>query len=120
MEEIKRAPRRAHSAELRARVLVECAQPGASVAAVAMAHGLDANPVCQWRHKASSGSTAGVLARVSKSSGEFVAPALPPQSVGVPAGDIRVELRRGATAMSIHWPVQCSAECAAWLRGWLK
>ena len=120
MEEIKRAPRRAHSAELRAQVLVECAKPGASVAAVAMAHGLNANLVRKWRHKASSGSTAGVLARVSKSSGEFVALALPPQSVGVSSGDIRIELRRGATAMSIHWPVQCSAECAAWLRGWLK
>jgi len=120
MERIKRAPRRKHSTELRSQVLGECAQPGASVAAVAMAHGLNANLVRKWRHKASSGSTAGVLARVSKSSGEFVALALPLQSVGVPAGDIRIELRRGATAMRIHWPVQCSAECAAWLRGWLK
>ena len=37
MEDIKRAPRRAHREELRSQVLSECAQPGASVAAIAMA-----------------------------------------------------------------------------------
>ncbi|MGH6639848.1 MAG: transposase, partial [Polaromonas sp.] len=49
MEYIKRAPRRAHSEELRSQVLAECAQQGASVAAVAMAHGLNANLVRKWR-----------------------------------------------------------------------
>ena len=57
---------------------------------------------------------------ISKSSGEFVALALSPQGCVAAPDDIRIELRRGATAMSIHWPVQCSAECAAWLREWLK
>jgi transposase len=120
MEEVKRAPRRAHSAELRTQVLVECALPGASVAAVAMAHGLNANLVRKWRHKASSGSTAGVLARVNKSSGEFVALALPPQSVGESVGDIRIELRRGATTMAITWPAAAAIECAAWMRELLR
>ena len=46
--------------------------------------------------------------------------ALSSQGAAVSPGDIRIELRRGATAMSIHWPVQSSAECAAWLREWLK
>ena len=116
MEEIKRAPRRAHSAELRAQVLVECAKPGASVAAVAMAHGLNANLVRKWRHKATGDSVPAALTRVNKSSGEFVALALPPQGAEVSSGDIRIELRRGAMAMSIHWPVQGAGECAAWLR----
>ena len=60
------------------------------------------------------------LAQVNKNSGEFVALALSNESAAVSPGDIRIELRRGATAMSIHWPVQSSAECAAWLREWLK
>jgi len=90
MERIERALRRKHSTELRSQVLGECAQPGDSVPAA--------------------------LTRVNKSSGEFVALALSPQGAEVSSGDIRIELRRGATAMSIHWPVQCSAECAAWLR----
>lgn len=30
--------------------------------------------------------------------------------------DIRVEVRRGDTTITVHWPVQASQECAAWLR----
>ncbi|KRB99903.1 4-hydroxybenzoyl-CoA reductase [Hydrogenophaga sp. Root209] len=35
-----------------------------------------------------------------------------------PAGgqDIRVELRRGDTTLTVHWPVLASQDCAAWLR----
>jgi transposase len=36
-----------------------------------------------------------------------------------PAADIRVELRRGATTVTIVWPAQAAGECAAWLREWL-
>ncbi len=60
MEYIKRAPRRAHSTELRSQVLSECAQPGASVAAVAMAHRLNANLVRKWQ-KAGAASWAGLV-----------------------------------------------------------
>jgi len=34
--------------------------------------------------------------------------------------DIRVEIRRGATAITVCWPLPAAAECAAWLRDWLK
>jgi carbon monoxide dehydrogenase subunit G len=30
--------------------------------------------------------------------------------------DIRVEVRRGDTTLTVHWPVQASQDCAAWLR----
>src|SRR5438093_6671865 len=43
------APRRRHGAELKAKVLAECDEPGASVAAVAQSHGLNANLVHKWR-----------------------------------------------------------------------
>ena len=120
MEEVKRAPRRKHSTELRSRVLAECARPGASVAAVAMAHGLNANLVRKWRIRATGGSEPAALAQVNKNSGEFVALELPAQGGAVSSGDIRIELRRGATTMSIHWPVHGAGACAAWLREWLK
>ena len=39
----------------------------------------------------------------------------------VPAlGDIRIEVRRGNTAIKVEWPVQASGDCAAWLRDWLR
>jgi transposase len=40
--------RRTHGAEVKAAVLAECAQPGASIAAVALSHGLNANLVRKW------------------------------------------------------------------------
>ena len=45
----KGAPRRRHSKLLKAQVLAECSEPGASVAAIAQAHGLNANLVHKWR-----------------------------------------------------------------------
>ena len=47
--QIKSAPRRRHAAELKARVLAACDEPGASVAAIARAHDLNANLVHKWR-----------------------------------------------------------------------
>ena len=44
----RRANRRVHDAEFKARVLGECRRPGASVAAVALAHGLNANLLRKW------------------------------------------------------------------------
>jgi transposase len=52
MTDHKKLPRRRHSKELKAQVLAECAQPGASVAGVALAHGINANVVHKWRRQA--------------------------------------------------------------------
>jgi transposase len=50
---------------------------------------------------------------------EFIAlPLVSPGSTTLP--DIRIELRRGATTVSITWPGQAAGECAAWLREWLR
>jgi len=43
------APRRRHDAEFKAKVLAACDEPGASISGVALAHGLNANLVRQWR-----------------------------------------------------------------------
>lgn len=43
-----KSQRRVHGAEFKAQVLAECQQPGASVAAVALAHGLNINLVRKW------------------------------------------------------------------------
>jgi transposase len=45
----RHASRRRHPAELKDKVLADCEEPGASVAAVAQAHGLNANLVHKWR-----------------------------------------------------------------------
>ena len=43
-----KSQRRVHGAEFKAQVLAECQQPGASVAAVALAHGLNVNLLRKW------------------------------------------------------------------------
>ncbi len=43
MATVKRRTRRDYSPERKARILAECAAPGASVAKIAMAHGVNAN-----------------------------------------------------------------------------
>ena len=118
MEYIKRAPRRSHSAELRSQVLAQCALAGASVASVAMAHGLNANLVRKWRN--ASTVTPVKSSALTRNTGEFVALSLAQHSAPSSPDEIRIELRRGATTMSIHWPTQGEAECAAWLREWLR
>jgi transposase-like protein len=52
MEQASRASRRLHDKELKRQVLAECTEPGASVAWVAMAHGLNANLVHKRRRLA--------------------------------------------------------------------
>ena len=43
----------------------------------------------------------------------------PPPPALLPA-DIQIELRRGATAMKITWPIAAAADCAAWMRELLR
>ena len=78
MKDSKKIVRRRHSAELKAQVLSECAQPGASVASVAMSHGINANIVHKWRRRA--GGAALPLA-------SFVPVALPAPTRTLPADD---------------------------------
>jgi transposase len=114
MEHSKRAPRRRHADELKARVLVECAKPGASVAQVALSNGLNANLVHKWRRQ---GSGSGSAVAPLREANAFIPLALP---AAAEASDIRIELRRGAVAVHLTWPVTAATQCAAWLREVLK
>jgi transposase len=115
MEDAKRQTRRRHSSELKALVLGQCAKPGASVARVAMAHGLNANVVHKWRRQSDGGSAKSKNREVST----FIPLSLP-ASQAAPVADIRIELRRGATAVNVTWPMAGAAECAAWMRELLR
>ena len=107
--------RRRYSADAKARVLVECAVAGASVAKVAMAHGINANVVHRWRQLARESE---VPAKAVNT--EFVPVALPAQPDSTPVGEIRIELRRGAVAMTVVWPVSAATEFAVWIRELLR
>ena len=122
--------RRRHSAQLKASVLEQCAVPGASVAKVAMSHGLNANIVHGWRKLARERDAAGVVptpgltimpAKPVAGVPQFVPVSLTPTSPPTPPpADIQIELRRGATAVKITWPVTAAADCATWMRELLR
>ena len=121
--------RRRHGAQLKALVLQQCAVPGASVAKVAMLHGLNANIVHGWRNLARERAAAGVVptpslaivpAKPVAGVPQFVPVSLTPTSSPPTPADIQIELRRGATAMKITWPIAAAAECAAWMRELLR
>ena len=114
IQAIRPASRRRYSAELKAQVLAQCDAPGASVAKVAMAHGINANVVHRWRQLVREDRRA-----VAPPCSEFVAVPLTMAAPPGSSGEIRIQLRRGATAMTIAWPVSAAGDCAAWLREWL-
>jgi transposase len=120
--------RRRHSAELKALVLAQCAAPGASVAKVAMSHGVNANIVHGWRKLAreregaalSPPSPATLPAKAAASVPQFLPVSMAQTTSPPPPVDIQIELRRGAAAMKITWPIAAAAECAAWMRELLR
>lgn len=119
--------RRVHSAEFKAAVLAACQQPGASVAAVALANGVNANLVRKWMIGRGLKRTGLAAPRPRPSSlaadaspMNFVPlalPATPVAAVGAEAERcIRIELRTGAARLAVSWPAGDAATCAAWLR----
>ena len=117
-EPIKRTRVRAYAPQFKAQVLAECSRPGASVAKVALAHGLNANMIHTWRREA-RGAVA-PAAPAAPGAGEFVPLQLAGSPVGTPVPPIRIELRQGATSVALVWPVEAADTCAAWLRALLK
>jgi transposase len=109
--------RRRYSEELKFEVMAECDAPGASVAKVAMARGINANVVHRWRQLAREGEQ-GTVPKPR----EFVAVAIAPQvpALSQAGRDIEIELRRGAVTMKVIWPVSAAADFAAWTRELLR
>jgi len=114
-----RRRRRTHSAEFKAQVIAACSSPGVSIAAVAMAHGVNANLARRWVVQAER-LGAGALTRPANSDAlaTFVPVQLPPAE-GEPAA-IRIELRKGTTAITVSWPCAAASQCAAWMRELLR
>ena len=116
MQDANRRTRRTHPAALKSKILAACAVPGASIARIALVHGINANVVHRWRR---------ILERRER--GPHAKPPvefMPLRITGasdepVPA-DIRIEVRRAGTTIAISWPVTAASSCSAWLRDLLS
>jgi transposase len=121
-----RRRRRKHSAEFKAKVVAACRKPGVSIAAVALANGLNANLLRRWVATEEQAGRADPIetlsaspARLELDNGSFI-----PLHVERPVvrndQPISIELRRGATVVKVAWPLSAAADCAAWLRELLR
>jgi transposase len=120
----KRSWRR-HSAEFKARVIELARQPGTSVAAVALANGLNANMLRRWVHEYEAVESQSVHKDSAAALPAFVQLPVPPQERSVLTSPrpstslqglsgITVEIRRGGTA--VHASLPLDGRSAAWLR----
>ncbi len=104
--------RRFYSPELKLQVVSACAQPGASVAGLALQHGINANIVHRWLREHRQGALIGkpqTFVPVTLS-------ATTEPTATQPTGDIRVEVKRANASIVVHWPLAGGAACAQWLR----
>ena len=119
-----RRRRRLHSDQFKANAVASCMQAGMSMAAVAMANGVNANLLRRWVRAAEMRPGAEhprALPAPKRESVQvpaaFIAMQLPAKTA---AADIRIELRRGSTSISVAWPTEAATECAAWMRELLR
>lgn len=107
--------RRRHKPEFK-QALVALCQPGVSVAAVALAHGLNSNLLRRWIKQFS----------VALPSPSIIAPAkLVPVRVDLPVeapvdDAIEISIQKNNTRVSIRWPGNQAHACGQWLAGLLE
>ncbi|MGV8917297.1 MAG: IS66-like element accessory protein TnpA [Pseudomonas sp.] len=105
--------RRSYSKCFKAQVIQECAQPGASIASVALSHSLNANLVHKWIRLQAQKSTA-------------LQPAFIPLPVPLTgahphaSSNICVEIQHPRGTVKVNWPTENAAVCATFLRDLLR
>ena len=113
-----------HSDEFKANAVASCQATGISVAAVALANGINANLLRRWVREAETGGGASkpAMLPVPKSVARTASSAFVPMQLPAPisAPAIRIELRRGATSITMSWPSEAADSCAAWMRELLR
>ncbi len=137
--------RRKHTEAFRAEVVRAAQQPGVSVAAVALEHGLNANLVRRWvvasrrsvaedargggdrfaqsRERAEALRAIALRQQHSQHAGRSFVPLAVASSVGAATGspgEIQIEISRGAMIVRVSWPLTAADECAVWLRQWIR
>jgi len=116
-----RRRRRRHSDLFKAEAVGACQQPGISVAAVALARGINASLLRRWVKQAER-SGAPIAIR----------PAMPGMAMAGPEGFvpvalseatasvIRIKVRRRGSSVTVQWPTSAAHECALFLREWVR
>ena len=108
--------RRFYSPELKLQVVGACAQPGASIAGVALQYGINANIVHRWLREHSQGT----LGNRPQTFVPVTLSAATEPATAQPTADIRIEVKRVGATIVVHGPLAGGAACAQWLRECLQ
>jgi transposase len=125
---IDRPRRREYSGEFKTAVLEQCRRPGASVAGVALGHGLNPNMVHRWLREerqaqvlaAGAGGFVPLTIAPVHAAADACPPALPSPSTAEPDAGIRIEIQRGGARVIVQWPVSAATQCARLLSEWIR
>ena len=102
--------RKSYSKSFKAQVVHECQQPGVSVAAIAMSHGINANVVRRWLP-------------IFRDQQAVVLPAFVPVNVAPVNSKPKaqasavIELPFGEQTITVKWPASDPEGCAQFVRG---
>lgn len=115
--------RRRHDAEFKAQIVAASLHPGVSIAAVAMANGINPNLLRRWVKEHREALLAQPSARSEQavpSEPTTMIPITLPSAGMAELGDIRLDLRRGNTSVQISWPIAQAALLGQWLKDLLR
>ncbi|WP_455910816.1 IS66-like element accessory protein TnpA [Pseudomonas putida] len=108
--------RRSYSKSFKAQIIAECAQPGTSIANVALTHNLNANLVHKWirvhGQKNLALQTAFIPVKTS--------PPVPMPMHQALSATIRIEVPHTKGVVVVSWPAENAAACSAFLRDLLR
>lgn len=117
-----RRRRRTHSPEFKAELIASCQQPGVSLTAIAMDHGINPNLLRRWmiEHERLGQHELAEASPVQRDLAAQFIPLRLPKPEATPStvaqDEILIDLQRQDIKASIRWPVSQADRCAAWLR----
>lgn len=125
--------RRTYTRQFKAQMVAQCLQEDVSLASLAVEHGMNPNVLHRWvteheryghhclsdddlaPHKQTALTVSAPQAATPFISVPFSAPSQP-----VNDESIHLELKRGASTVSVSWPVSAASQCIELLREWFR
>jgi transposase-like protein len=130
----QRRTHRTYTPQFKAELVAMCQKPGASIAAVALQHGMNANLLHRWRkewaqglHRLEGGITTAVatpqtpaFVPIELTAASITASEQSSVAASTQATDICIECQRPGISVTVHWPLSAADQCAQMLRELLR
>jgi transposase-like protein len=130
-----RRTHRTYSAQFKVDLVAACLRPGASIASLALQHGMNANVLHRWlkehnqgRHRMGDAFDTNVVTHPNQppafipiplATSVASAPPEPSQHMTETA-NVRIECQRGDLSVTVTWPLSAISACAKMLREVLR